>query len=1041
MAAAAVAAAVVQASTEQPRTAAAAATTATARPSAAPAATLASASADTSVPDAALADTYVAVTAAASLLGRRMASAGAVLAAAAALVGHAVSLDDLRRIAAVVPNQFHLQPRCPVAADLPWCAAPAPGAATELICSPTVLRRLSPDSMARRRAAFLCALAAHRCRADDRPAATAPPPRPQPPIGPSVPCTLSSEPASPERRLCGTVGPIAPDRLVEHLQCAVCDGGGELVHVEQLAPRAACYGPPVDALRARVHPTVVAALRAVGIDRLYTHQCEAIDACMADGQDVLVCTATSSGKSLCYTVPVLSAIARAAEAPRPGAAAAPIALLLFPTKALARDQLRALSAITRGTLLESYVHGYVYDGDTPPADRVRVRAEANVILTNPDTLHAAVLPNHRSWPALLERLQFVVVDEAHVYRGTFGSHVACVLRRLIRLCYIHAGRRPRFILCSATIANPGEHAMRLVAAERAQLRVVSVDGSPQGPRTIAIWSAASPCSRQWQPSMRTDAVRPNAPEYLAHSRGGPNIEAGWIAGELAHHGLRAIVFCRYRKVTEIVLRHARRILDAAGQSAAGDRTRTYRAGHTPSERRRVECDLLCGRVAVVMATNALELGVDIGTLDATVHVGFPGTIASLWQQIGRAGRTGRASVAVYVARDDYLDRYFCADPQRLLRAAHEAACIDPYNHYILHEHLVCAAGEWPVTLAADAALFGPDLALLLGQLCAGRAPDGSARVDGPRLRADSAGRYFPVGAGAPDARQVHLRGVDAEPIEVRHRGTGALLGTVDLAHAYFEVHTGAVYWHQGDAYLVERLDLDERVAYVQPCTSRPAYHTIVQDHTMIVTQQILRSCSAVGRGDADGPAPAAAVCAHCAAAEVRVHVFGYHKIHTRTRACLETVPLAMPPLVLRTRAMYFEVPRDMRDACRAAECDFKGGLHGASHAIASALAVLLMSDAGDIGTECPCALERADLRPHRIVIFDRRAGGVGLAERSLDAVGPAIAMAAALVRACPCLHGCPLCVYDWRCKEHNLLVDKRAARLLLLRLLGGVSAA
>ncbi|HYN87891.1 MAG TPA: DEAD/DEAH box helicase, partial [Ardenticatenaceae bacterium] len=462
------------------------------------------------------------------------------------------------------------------------------------------------------------------------------------------------------------------DRFLEYVQSQPWYVD-QIAHSEWLSPRSATFGelerPLPDPFRG--------ALERLGIERLYSHQAQAVNAARR-GKDVVVATSTASGKTLCYNLPVLESILEDFRNR---------ALYLFPTKALAQDQLRALGKLTveGGTL--GKVRFGTYDGDTPQGQRSDLRHNGHIILTNPDMLHVGILPNHALWSRLLERLRYVVIDEAHVYRGVFGSHVANVLRRLVRLCDVY-GSRPIFICASATIANPGEHVERLTTFRPV---VVAEDGAPHGPRTFALWNP---------PAIETA-------EEGESARRSTNSEAADLLVSLVERGERAIVFTKARKVAELILLYARRQLQARRPELA-ERIAAYRAGYLAEQRRAIERGLFGGDLLAVTATNALELGIDVGELDAAVLVGFPGTIASVWQQAGRAGRGQEASLAVLIGQDNQLDQYFLRHPEALFGRPIEQALIDPGNVYVLQSHLQCAAFERPLT-ETDELLFGEGL--------------------------------------------------------------------------------------------------------------------------------------------------------------------------------------------------------------------------------------------------------------------------------------------------------------------------------------------
>ena len=507
-----------------------------------------------------------------------------------------------------------------------------------------------------------------------------------------------------------------------------------IVHVEQLGPQMAQHATPDRPLP----PALAAALQANGVEQLYDHQAQALDLAR-EGRHFGVVTATASGKSLCYNLPVLEAIGSDPKAR---------ALYLFPTKALAQDQLRALRALADGHL--PHVRAAIYDGDTPPGERAAIRASSNILLTNPDMLHLGILPNHGAWSRFLARLKVVVVDEAHVYRGVFGSHVALVLRRLRRLCRA-AGSDPQFIFASATIGNPAQHLKALLGEP---VSVVEANGAPRGMRTVLFWN-------------------PPLQSVAAGKRGSTNIETTTLFAELVGAQIQTIAFTKARKIAELLLRYARDRLSSQPELAA--RIRSYRAGYRPEDRRAIERAVADGEVVGLISTNAMELGVDIGGLDASILNGYPGTIASAWQQFGRAGRGMRPSLGVLVALDDPIDQYWMRHPEEFFARPHEQARIALDNPYILSDHLRCAAYEQPLEIDETAEWFGDSAPALVGDL-----------IGENKLREHNGRVIAPT--GSYPAQDVSIRSTGGDTIELRLED-GRLLERVPQERAAFEVHT------------------------------------------------------------------------------------------------------------------------------------------------------------------------------------------------------------------------------------------------------------
>ncbi|HZA81828.1 MAG TPA: DEAD/DEAH box helicase, partial [Actinomycetes bacterium] len=530
------------------------------------------------------------------------------------------------------------------------------------------------------------------------------------------------------------------------------DYRGQLVHLQRLPARRARQAE----LPADLPEVVLDRLRARGITALWSHQAAAVAAARA-GRHVVVASGTASGKSLCYQLPVFDALLSGGNR---------TALYLSPTKALARDQLRAVRSFALAGVRAS-----AYDGDTPAEDRPMIRRSANLVMTNPDMLHRGILPSHERWAGFLGRLAFVVIDEAHTLRGVFGSHVAAIVRRLRRLTG-HYGASPVFVLASATLGNPAELAGRLVGLP---VEAVAEDGSPRGPVSFALWEP------------------PLLDEVTGLRRSANTEAAAWLAAGV-ESGVRTLCFNRSRKAAELVANYARHRVAEVDRRLAGQ-VRAYRAGYLAEERRDLEQRLVSGRLLGLATTNALELGMDIGGLDAVVLNGYPGTIASMWQQAGRAGRQGEASLAVLVGKDDPLDAYLLHHPADLFGRPHEAALLDPTNPYVLAPHLLCAAFEAPLT-DDDLELFGGDGAR---GLAAELEAEGRLRRRHDGLRPAS---------GRSHVELVDIRNAGGAPVTIVAADSGQVIGTVDRARAHSTVHRGAVYLHQGESWRVVELDLE-----------------------------------------------------------------------------------------------------------------------------------------------------------------------------------------------------------------------------------------
>jgi DEAD/DEAH box helicase domain-containing protein len=735
--------------------------------------------------------------------------------------------------------------------------------------------------------------------------------------------------------------------------------GEEVVYRTEIAGREA----RTVAVPPELHPRVRQTLAQRGFDRLYTHQVEAF-ARAARGEHVVVATGTASGKTLAFNLPVLDALTAEPKSR---------ALYLYPTKALAQDQARSLAAFGLPRLRAA-----IYDGDTESERRWQIRKWANVILTNPDMLHVGVLPHHDRWGDVLQNLRYVVVDEAHVYRGVFGSHVGNVLRRLRRAAAIY-GAEPQFLLASATIANPAELARSLLGVD---VTVIDDDGAPRAPRTVAFWNP------------------PLVDEELA-LRASPLGEAARLLADLVSRGLRTICFAKSRRAAELVHRFASERVD--GELAA--RLSPYRAGYTPAQRREIERRLVEGELLGVTATDALELGIDIGLLDCAVSVGFPGTVASLRQQWGRAGRRSHG-LAVLVASEDALDQFFMREPETLLGRRVEAAILDHANPRVLDGHVRAAAFEAPLD-ERDASVLGT--AALERAAVLAEAGD---------LKRTKAG-YVWAGRDYPAAR-FSLRSATPDAFTVVDAGTGSVLGIVERERAYSTVHEGAVYLHMGESYRVLALDLESRTAAVEPFSGD--YYTQAKKET---TTAIERAEVVEGRLGME---------VSFGVVSVTEQVVAYQKKSIRDQATLDLVALDMPETSFVTEAVWY-LPEPWMLAGLEEMPRLLGALHAAEHSMIALLPLWAMCDRWDIGG-LSTNLHFQTGRP-TVFVYDGHAGGVGIARRGFDQLEGWVGDTLGLLEGCPCREGCPSCVQSPKCGNLNEFLDKPGALLLLRRMLTG----
>jgi DEAD/DEAH box helicase domain-containing protein len=759
---------------------------------------------------------------------------------------------------------------------------------------------------------------------------------------------------------------------------------GRLVREAREGPgRAKLVEPPSE-----LHPDVLAALSRLEIERLYSHQAEAVYSAWEG--PTIVTTGTASGKSMCFNLPTLDVLCRDSKAR---------ALYLYPTKALAQDQARALA----GFGLTKQVRPAIYDGDTPREARADIRRKANIVLTNPDMLHVGILPNHPAWAELFANLAIVVVDEAHVYRGVFGSHVANVLRRLRRIAAAY-GTTPRFLLTSATIANPVELAERLTGLE--DVNLIDVDGSPAPGRQIAIWN----------PPLTDEALG---------KRRSSLAEAAELLARLVRDGARLICFMKSRKGVEVLHKLVVADLESSeprGSDANGDDPQgasphrdpdgdtpqgsqlaklvaPYRAGYTSQQRRELEGRLVRGELRAVITTDALELGIDIGELDAAVVVTFPGTVASLRQMWGRAGRRGRG-LAVYIAGEDALDQFFCRHPDDFLERPVEAAILDHESPLIYRRHLLCGAHEGPLS-GEDAEFLGPrweahaEVLLSAGEL---------------RRRTAT---YVPREPSGYPAGEVSLRSASPDQFAIVDVASGELLGSTEAARAHSTVHEGAIYLHLGRSYEVRELDLQRRRALVAPFDGD--WYTQPKRLTDTTVERLLDRRDTLG------------VTLSFGEVAVTETVLAYQRKRVADHAQLDLVALDLPATSFPTQALWFEL-----DSVIPLE-SLLGALHATEHAQIAVLPLIAMCDRWDIGGLS------TNLHPQTggatIFIYDGHPGGIGITRTAFHRFEELCRDAYRLIAECPCTAGCPSCVQSPKCGNLNEPLSKLGARLLLERML------
>ncbi len=716
-----------------------------------------------------------------------------------------------------------------------------------------------------------------------------------------------------------------------------------------------------------MHPLLRERLEDLGLEQLWAHQRDAWDA-SAHGP-VILSTSTASGKSLGFNLPVLDTLLRDPKAR---------ALYVYPTKALAQDQARAIQEMGFGRAIRPAI----YDGDTPSSERGAIRRNSNLVLTNPDMLHLGILPRHDQWANFLGNLAAVVIDEAHVYRGVFGSHVGNVVRRLRRVAGAR-GTVPRFMLASATIANPVDLAETLTGI--GNFTVVDSEGAPSAGREVVLWNP------------------PILDEDLG-TRASVLGEAADLFCDLIRKGTRTICFIKSRRAVELIQRMASDRLEASGDSDLAKAIAPYRAGYTPQQRRELEAKLQNGELVGVVSTNALELGIDIGHLDAAICVGFPGTIASLKQMWGRAGRRGKG-LAVYIAGEDALDQFFCRHPESLLDRPVESAVLDPTSDEILGAHLLCAAFEKPLA-AADMEFFTEDLK----SRC-------DALVSAGMLR-ERRGEYVLARPESYPAADVSLRSASPKQIMLADARSGEIIGSLEASRAASTIHPGAIYLHLGKAWEVDTLDMESGTAMLRAFDGE--WYTQAKRETDTWIEKELESREVNG------------VTLKYGDVVVTETVTGFQRKRLKDHEMIDWTPLDMPPIEFSTRAIWFEVPEEMLEGFD--EETLLGALHAAEHAQIAVLPLIAMCDRWDLGGLS--TNHHPQTGAPTIFVHEAHPGGVGLTRQGYRDFTELVSDAHALIKGCPCKSGCPSCVQSPKCGNLNEPLSKQGA----LQVLGSMLA-
>jgi DEAD/DEAH box helicase domain-containing protein len=732
------------------------------------------------------------------------------------------------------------------------------------------------------------------------------------------------------------------------------DRDGELVHVERIGARAAQHAD-LD-----LNPLVALRLRERGIERLYRHQVDAVVR-IRSGQHVVLAAGTASGKSLCFQVPILESLL---------ADPTSTSLLIYPTKALAQDQ---AGSLRRFAIPEAKVA--IYDGDTPREDRPAVRRKANVVLTNPDMLHVGILPFHEQWADFLHRLRYVVIDEAHTLRGIFGTHAAMILRRLRRLA-AHYHAAPTFILSSATIGNAGALARQLTGLD---VEVMDGDDSPRGERLVALWN---PTLLEGGDGRRRSAAA----------------ETSELLADLIKAGHRTIAFARGRKTTELIYRWTGERLERD----LADLVAPYRAGYTASQRREVERRLFSGELRGVVATNALELGIDVGGLDAAIVTTFPGTMAAFRQQVGRAGRSRQQSLAILVAGEDALDQYLMSHPKELFSRPSEAVVINPDNPLVAQAHAACAAHELPLDLS-DREILGPSIEEAANRL-----------VQSGHLRLKEQKLYW--SRRTRPAPSIDIRGSGGPTYTIV--SNGSMLGTLEESRVFRDAHVGAIYLHQGDSYLVEELDTAHREVRVRPADV--GYYTQTRQE---INLEVIEPEAAATMG---------LIQLHLGQVEVETQVTGYQKRRLGTREVIDNVYLDLPPSRLSTQGIWMSIPDPLISAANVG-AELLGSLHAAEHAGIALLPLMAVCDRWDIGGLSTNWHQATGTST--IFIYEAYPGGAGISPIAFAAGKRHWQATMEAVERCPCRAGCPSCVQSPKCGNLNEPLSKKGSVRLLRTIL------
>ncbi|KZV15998.1 hypothetical protein F511_14364 [Dorcoceras hygrometricum] len=798
---------------------------------------------------------------------------------------------------------------------------------------------------------------------------------------------------------CHDTNSLLAEEMAGHLKSSI-GYQGQVVHIEEIKARKANYVE----IPCQVSDNIKSALNRVGITKLYSHQAESIQASLA-GKNVIVATMTSSGKSLCYNVPVLEVLSHNSLA---------CALYLFPTKALAQDQLRALSAMAH-ELGDSLNIG-IYDGDTSRGDRLWLRDNCQLLITNPDMLHVSILPNHGQFSRILSHLRFVIIDEAHAYKGTFGCHAALIFRRLRRLCSHVYGSDPSFIFSTATSANPREHAMEL--ANLPTVELIENDGSPSALKLFMLWNPPLHLKTVWKRTKNNLGAKKSFDKNVLTGRSSPILEVAYLFAEMIQHGLRCIAFCKTRKLCELVLSYTREILHQSAPHLVS-KISAYRAGYIAEDRRRIESDFFNGNICGLAATNALELGIDVGHIDITLHLGFPGSISSLWQQAGRSGRREKPSLAIYVAFEGPLDQYFMKFPHKLFRGTIECCHVDAKNEQVLQQHLSCAALEHPLSLLHDEKYFGPGIESAV-MILKNKGLLTTHLSLGPASR-----MWTYIGHEKSPATVINVRAIETMRYKVIDKMKSEVLEEIEESRAFFQVYEGAVYLNQGKTYLVKHLDLSSKIAWCQE--AELDYYTKTRDYTDV---HVIGSHIAYPARITNDQSVSTTAQTHIC--KVTTTWFGFRRLWKRSNQVFDTVELSLPNFSYESQAVWIRVPQSLKTAVEALHYSFRGGLHAAGHAILNVVPLFIICNHSDLASECANPHD-ARYVPERILLYDPRPGGTGISAKVQPLFTKLLTAALELLTSCHCSGdtGCPSCVQNIACREYNEVLHKDAAIMII----------